>query len=1020
MSTAFQNLAPPLQDLQQHQHNQMQQQQQQQQQQYTGSQEDLSSPDLIYLIVLHDFESRSDDELTMRKGDHILVLETDQAFNDGWYIGRNLSTKQAGMFPYSFTTRLVLPTPAPLNSPTNILTVSPLDSAGSSSSLPLDNNNNNNKSRINHLKTNNNTITNNSINQQPSPSSSSNSLPYASIQHPSDSVHDTLTDIDEAISEFASANASYDNVLSHQQLPRSNTPQQQRHHYSQLGTTNSPVAYLPTTAAPFPSSYDSNTSRSSSISVPTVATPPPPNLPQNMSDILSWTPLQVKTYFLSQGYEPAVCECFLRHQITGPILLELDLAYLKEIDIPSFGTRFQISKVIKSLNAMLKQDTSDSKRENSYNQAIATTTTSPTAASSSGNHNGSNNSNGGENGGLMAPPVFKRQSVLRTAKDNAYLNDYLSKQGLSYPQDSSDFDFPLKGDDSIYKPSPQSSSQQMHQYHKKDASFDRNWKVPQMSEKSNSDLGSSSSYVEESRIRHGSNSHVRQMSNDTIRGGGGGSGGGSGDGGSTLYSHKHSHSSSSSAGLSDFKYLNKFSTDDHNSPILRANSVPEVVTANDDEPVDQAVAAAAAAAAATTTTTDIEDTSKTDEATPPSEEEDKRMMTTDPTLSNTSFGSSDSNPQRTSTGGFLKKKSMRSSSSQSNLRKSSSKKQATSAFLEGIKRITPEEAKKTADFSGWMSKRGSATVGTWKARYFTLHGTRLSYFTSLNDTREKGLIDITSHRVVAVGDDDKLVAIYAASVGAGRHCFKVVPPSPGSRKGVTFTVPKVHYFAVETADEMREWMNALMKATIDRDDSKPVVSSCATPTVSLARAREMFAEARVREEELRAKAIAEGGNGANNWFPGISGVNHHTPLSSSPDILGTPSTPDSPSRSLSLRSDTGSSITGSVLRHHVPGTGSPASPFSSGLPAGVTAALANHNFTAASSSTPAVGSEYYGSPNSGATAATTGTTGTATTAATSATGQSYGTLAESSSESGDDLRHLTAKTAGLRIVTDLS
>lgn len=164
----------------------------------------------------------------------------------------------------------------------------------------------------------------------------------------------------------------------------------------------------------------------------------------------------------------------------------------------------------------------------------------------------------------------------------------------------------------------------------------------------------------------------------------------------------------------------------------------------------------------------------------------------------------------------------------------------TSAFQEGIKSVTPTEASKTADYSGWMNKRGSATVGTWKARYFTLHGTRLSYFSQFSDTREKGLIDITSHRVIPVGDEDKLVAMYAASVGAGRHCFKIIPPSPGSRKGVTFTVPKVHYFAVDTKEEMREWINAIIKATIDRDDSVPVVSSCATPTVSLARAREIL------------------------------------------------------------------------------------------------------------------------------------------------------------------------------------
>lgn len=65
-------------------------QQNQQNPRSSGSTQDyhpeMTSPELDYLIVLHDFESRSDDELSMRKGDHILVLETDQAFNDGWFI----------------------------------------------------------------------------------------------------------------------------------------------------------------------------------------------------------------------------------------------------------------------------------------------------------------------------------------------------------------------------------------------------------------------------------------------------------------------------------------------------------------------------------------------------------------------------------------------------------------------------------------------------------------------------------------------------------------------------------------------------------------------------------------------------------------------------------------------------------------------------------------------------------------------------------------------------------------------
>lgn len=39
-----------------------------------------------YLVAVHDFKGRSDDELTLRKGDQVLVLENDKGFGDGWFI----------------------------------------------------------------------------------------------------------------------------------------------------------------------------------------------------------------------------------------------------------------------------------------------------------------------------------------------------------------------------------------------------------------------------------------------------------------------------------------------------------------------------------------------------------------------------------------------------------------------------------------------------------------------------------------------------------------------------------------------------------------------------------------------------------------------------------------------------------------------------------------------------------------------------------------------------------------------
>lgn len=184
------------------------------------------------------------------------------------------------------------------------------------------------------------------------------------------------------------------------------------------------------------------------------------------------------------------------------------------------------------------------------------------------------------------------------------------------------------------------------------------------------------------------------------------------------------------------------------------------------------------------------------------------------------------------------------------------KKKQTSAFVEGLRNIGVKEAMKSADFSGWMSKKGSGAMSTWKTRFFTLHGTRLSYFSSTTDTRERGLIDVTAHRVIPAKEDDKLVSLYAASTGKGRYCFKLLPPQPGSKKGLTFTQPRTHYFAVENKEEMRGWMAALIKTTIDIDTSVPVISSYTTPTVSLSKAQEMLAEAR-EETKIREQQILD-------------------------------------------------------------------------------------------------------------------------------------------------------------------
>ncbi|KAF4630612.1 hypothetical protein G7Y89_g7525 [Cudoniella acicularis] len=227
-------------------------------------------------------------------------------------------------------------------------------------------------------------------------------------------------------------------------------------------------------------------------------------------------------------------------------------------------------------------------------------------------------------------------------------------------------------------------------------------------------------------------------------------------------------------------------------------------------------------------------------------------------------------------------------------------KKETSAYTRGLEKKTPQEQMIGADYSGWMKKKSTNLMTTWKPRLFILKGRRLSYYYSEDDQEEKGLIDISFHRVLPA-DTDRLTGLHATLTGAtnsptspaGAHTatiasaeadaepestlsksggdsmfiFKLVPPRAGLSRAVTFTKPTVHYFAVPNIKQGRLWMAALMKATIDRDDSKPITTTYQQKTISLAKARAMRhrppalmnLDEHVDEEALRTPASDKNG-----------------------------------------------------------------------------------------------------------------------------------------------------------------
>lgn len=186
-------------------------------------------------------------------------------------------------------------------------------------------------------------------------------------------------------------------------------------------------------------------------------------------------------------------------------------------------------------------------------------------------------------------------------------------------------------------------------------------------------------------------------------------------------------------------------------------------------------------------------------------------------------------------------------------------KKGTSAYTRGLEKISPVEAKEGADYYGWMKKKSSHLMTNWKPRFFVLKGRRLSYYYTENDQEEKGLIDISFHRVLPA-DNDKLTGLHATITNAvsgpsipnsylspdtngnsneSAFIFKLVPPRAGLSRAVTFTKPMVHYFAVPNVKQGRLWMAALMKATIDRDDTQPISTTYQQKTISLNKAKQM-------------------------------------------------------------------------------------------------------------------------------------------------------------------------------------
>lgn len=594
-----------------------------------------------------------------------------------------------------------------------------------------------------------------------------------------------------------------------------------------------------------------------------------------------WTPKQVSLYFaIVLGFDIDVAGKFARHKITGEILFELDLAHLKELDIDSFGTRFEVYKEIIKLRLLGNRE--NTQRAPSHSEDLAVpekqgaklALESPPVFSISGEER----IRDANEKSLLLPPVeleSNRQKSYSVARHSSSASRYMYNHLRTISQSMEDI------------PLYQTPKSPIVEY-QLPGSFLSPRKAPEPP--SASPVNKSFRFGGSPMISHGNQGHHGLYMTRTnassaalsltknVNGSNGLNGllrpASSVYDGSVLTHHRRG-----SSGISDSH--------------RRHSSVFSFLSGNNEESLGgkeklqsqnlykspSTPGRSFAASPAKRISRFFEDSELTNFGEDSVDIDEVALSPKKPKDGSEVLG--DEKKKEKPQG---KLKNLRSVSTHNFRNLTVLKKLKTSAFQEGIRDINPDNAIKTSNFSGWMSKKSGSTLG-WRSRYFTLHGTRLSYFTSLRDKREKGLIDITAHKVIPIssegdlsGSNDKYIALYAALTGFGRYCFKLVPPAPGFKKGLTFTEPKIHYFAVATQEEMRGWLKALMTATIDIDDSVPVVSSCNTPTVTLAKAQELLAKAteemKIKDEELRTRGYLREGDYFDDFTIGLTFYNN--------------------------------------------------------------------------------------------------------------------------------------------------
>ncbi|EGX88387.1 polarized growth protein [Cordyceps militaris CM01] len=847
------------------------------------------------LLVIHDFHARSSDELSLGKGDRVELIERDDEFGDGWFLGRHLLNGNTGLFPEVYTRpaprnvpeySTTAPAPEETTQPTAVArvptpplatshandtpepsTTEATDASSISPSIPP--------------------LSESSLTRgAPSPTGDASPVvppPTLPLQpasgHESRVLSDTLNVIDEHITRLRSPVSTGTNLRNHGTDSGSEYSAPLDHRMSYI--------------------RGEETDEEEEVS-------------HTRQEVQAWSADQVAEYLFEAGVEKQHCEVFRDQEITGEVILGMDQSslFIKAFDLGSVGRRLKTWHKIKALQDEVANNDNTVKRGTRYgSEAGSEGARSRKSRSNTATTTGSNRPSSISTKHLSQAPKISPATQL-TPSSPQRMADFrpghakrpsaASIRELHHSRrHSSTTDFCIA---SPVVPSPSLQPLSPIESHRKQPSFDRNWTLgnafaqpaarPQSSaglpdmiplergQDSAVDLdrgyfsgtdaearrrnvlkkresiahSRQSSYAEEQRVRSATalSRHSRFGSVESYR-----------EGPSTAAQKYY--------GIQPASHGRSASTNTTESirplPPLKDN-VPPTVTKLDPKrgqpaPKHQGfnsdwlsnVVSRPGQKSSRSGMRAISEKLSLDRRGSPSDSSTKDSVSFSPATGQSTPSVAPSLDQDSPDASSLHN----NSAATAPIKGKKKGKKGTSAYTRGLLKISPAQAKEGAEYFGWMKKKSSHLMTTWKPRFFVLKGRRLSYYYSEDDTEEKGLIDISFHRVLPA-DNDRLTGLHATitnAVGGPSSLpnsslspdleksnepvfiFKLMPPRAGLSRAVTFTKPMVHYFAVPNVKQGRLWMAAMMKATIDRDDAAPVTTTYQQKTISLTKAKQM-------------------------------------------------------------------------------------------------------------------------------------------------------------------------------------